>query len=370
MSISLDTIVDVSVEVSNPSAISSDFNLGLIIGSATVISTDDRIKQYSKTTYATQMVTDGFKTTDAEYKAATAYFSQNPSPLYVLIGVKGTSETDAEAVTACRAVNESFYGVCFAYDTTDTNMVAVAQAISAFDSPAILFYQTKDSKCLQASTTNVLKNMQDAKLNRAVGFYSTTSGFIAGVLGAFSGLCSMETSSAFTLAFKSVVGFSSEDITNVQLQNLLGYNGNVYAKFGRRYDFIYPGICAGGYHADFQYFLDAAYFLIQQNTVAGLIGRRVIPQTESGVTDIISFVTDGCIRLLNMGFIGTGIWTGGDVLELHTGDAITNGYYIQAGSLAEQSAADRAARISPPIYVALKTSGAIEHVVIRVFVNQ
>lgn len=370
MSISLSTIVDVDVEVSNPSAISSDFNLGLIIGSSTVISTDVRVKQYSKTTFATQMVADGFKTTDAEYKAATAYFAQSPSPLYVLIGVKGASETDAQAVVACRAANDKFYGICFAYDTTDANIPAVATAISAFESPAILFYQTKDAKCLESGSTNVMKTLQDTSNNRVCGFYSTTSGFIAGVLGVFSGLCSMETNSAFTLAFKTVVGFTAEDISNVQMQNLTGYNGNVYAQFGRRYSFVYPAVCAGGYHVDFQYFLDAAYFLIQQNTVAGLVGRRVIPQTESGVTDIISFVTDGCIRLLNMGVIGTGIWNGGDVLDLHTGDAITNGYYIQAGSLAEQSASDRVARVSPPIYVALKTSGAIESVVVRVFVNQ
>ena len=37
MSISMDKIVDVSVEVSNPSSIVSNFNLGLIIGNSTVI---------------------------------------------------------------------------------------------------------------------------------------------------------------------------------------------------------------------------------------------------------------------------------------------------------------------------------------------
>jgi hypothetical protein len=127
---------------------------------------------------------------------------------------------------------------------------------------------------------------------------------------------------------------------------------------------------AGGYHVDEQYLLDAVFFLVQQNAVAGLASRRVIPQTDSGVTDIISFISNACITLNRMGVIGTGTWTGGVVLELNPGDAVPNGYIIQAGSISEQSAADRAARKSPPIYVALKASGAIEHIVARVFVNQ
>ena len=58
------------------------------------------------------------------------------------------------------------------------------------------------------------------------------------------------------------------------------------------------------------------------------------------------------------------------MLDLAPGDAIQNGYLIQAESFANQSASDREARLSPPIYVALKASGAVEHVVARVFVNQ
>ena len=46
MSISMDKIVDVSVEVSNPSSIVSNFNLGLIIGNSTVINAKTRYKEY------------------------------------------------------------------------------------------------------------------------------------------------------------------------------------------------------------------------------------------------------------------------------------------------------------------------------------
>ena len=53
-----------------------------------------------------------------------------------------------------------------------------------------------------------------------------------------------------------------------------------------------------------------------------------------------------------------------------TGDAIENGYLVQSDSIANQSAQDRNNRVSPPIYVALLSTGSIEHVVVSVYVNR
>ena len=49
---------------------------------------------------------------------------------------------------------------------------------------------------------------------------------------------------------------------------------------------------------------------------------------------------------------------------------VPDGFYIQYGSIADQTAAEKASRISPPIYVALLSSGAIEHVLIDVYVER
>ena len=370
MSVSLNVIVDVNVEVSNPTTISSDFNLGLVIGNSTVLTAQNRVRLYSRDTFQTQMVSDGFTTASPEYKAAVAYFGQSPAPATLAVGVQLAEETTLQAITACRAFNENVYAISFATETQDTDIPGIAAAVEAFGSPTIFFYQTKDENCLEAGQTNVMKTLMESSYNRSCGFYSTQANFINGLMGVVCGLNSMQANSAYTLAYKSVTGFTPEAINDVQLSALASCNGNVYCQFGRRYNFVYPGVMAGGYHADEQFLIDAIYFLVQQNTVAGLVSRRVVPQTESGVTDIISFITNGCEALRVVGFIATGIWTGGDVLELTSGDAVPGGYLIQAGSLAEQSAEDRKARKSPPIYVALKASGAIEHVVVRVYVNQ
>ena len=370
MSVSLGQIVSVTVEVSNPSVISSDFNLGCVIGDSTVLNAEDRVRLYSKETYQTQMVSDGFQTSDPEYLAAVAYFSQNPSPETLAVGVKLSSESTLQAITNTRLANSDIYVFSFAIETQDTDIPNIAAAVEGFGSPTMFLYQTSDEKCLAASQTNVLQTLKTANDNRSCGFYSTQDNFINAVMGLICGLNSMQENSAYTLAFKQVTGFTPESVNDTQMQALLSYNGNVYCQFGGRYNFIYPGLMAGGYHVDQQYLIDAAKFLIQQYSVAGLIGQRVVPQTESGVNQIISFVTNACEIIRKMGFIATGIWTGAAVLNLNTGDAVPGGYLIQAGSIAEQSAADRQSRVSPPIYVALKPSGAIESIVIKVFVNQ
>lgn len=369
--VSLNRIVDVSVEISAPITISSDFNLGCIIGNSTVItSADDRVKLYTRSTFMQQMVSDGFTTSSPEYKAAVAYFSQKPTAETLAVGVKLADETVLQAITNTRNANDNIYAFCFCFTVEDSDISDIAAFVEATDVPTMFLHQTNDAKCLQASQTNVMKTLMDAGYNRTSVFYSTQDNLIAGVMGVICGLNSMEQNSAYTLAYKSIVGFNPEDINDLEMQNLLSYNGNTYCNFGRRYNFIYPGLMAGGYHVDERFLLDAIEYLLQQYVVAGLVSSRVVPQTESGVTTIISFAKTACEVIRAAGFIAEGIWNADAVLKLETGDAVPNGYYIQASSLAAQSASDRAKRVSPPIYIALKAAGALEHIVIRAFVNQ
>lgn len=370
MSASLNNIVDVTVNVSNPSVISSNFNLGLIIGKNTVISTQDRVRRYTYNTYTDQMIADGFKTTDPLYLAVQAYFSQQPVSNAVLIGTQGSSESLVSAITACRAANENFFGFTFAEETTDSNIAAVAQAVEGFTIPTYFFFSTKDSNCLAPATANILDTLKKAGYNYTCGSYSTKPYFTSALLGLFSGLNSMQANSAYSMAYKTLVGIVPENLTNAQLNALESYNGNAYISVGSSYQLLMNGVSSSGYHIDEIYFICAAKFLIQENTVAGLVNRRKVPQTESGLADIINYISRGCYGLASIGMIGSGIWNGETIMGLNAGDAISGGYKIMSGTMAEQSAADRAARRTPPIYVCLKGTGAIEHVVIQVSIDR
>jgi len=70
------------------------------------------------------------------------------------------------------------------------------------------------------------------------------------------------------------------------------------------------------------------------------------------------------------GFIAPGVWNGGEVLNLTNGTTLDAGYIVMAEAVADQSQADRDARKAPPIYVCIKTAGAIHYVTIAVNVNR
>lgn len=370
MSASLNNIVDVSVQVSSVAAISSDFNLGMIIGNSNQ-KFAGTVRIYTSTNYQSQMVTDGFTATSAEYKMALVYFSQYPKSSRIAVGTAKTGDSAADTFKTLRAANDKWYAFCFAYDVEDSDIAAVAAVVEATETPTIFVFKTSDEKCITAGTTNIFKTLQAGKYTRTFGFYSSLSGTVdAAIVGLVSGLNSMRINSAYTAAYKTLSIAVPEDISDAQLEVMLGYGGNSYMIFGNTYAFTYPCISFGGYHIDEIFTIDAAKFLIQREVVAGLTSMRKVAQTESGVTTIASFVSKACNQLLDIGLIGGGIWRGESVGNLDYGDAISNGYYIQSGSIAEQSEADRAARKSPPILVALHASGAIEHVVVNVYVNR
>ena len=370
MSASLNKIVDVNVEVSNPVTISSDFNLCCIVAAATNEGKRGNIIEYTADSYATQMVSDGFLSTSNEYKKVTAYFAQTPKSDRVLVAVMNDAENNDAAFTRIRGANDEFYGICYAEKLDASDVAAVAALVEASGTPTVFFYVTDDVKCTQTNQDNVMSKLKSLSYTRTVGFYSNDLMADGAALGLFAGLNSLDVNSAYTFAYKTLAGITPENLSDVQLSALVGYNGNTYAKFGNQYKFTYPGITSNGNHIDAIFFVDAAAFLIQQNVVAGLVSSRRIPQTNEGVSNLISFAAAGCDTLVSAGFLSSGVWRGDAVLSLNTGDAVEAGYYIEAENIYDQSAADRASRVSPPIYVALLFAGAIEHVVIRVFVNQ
>lgn len=370
MSSSLNKIVDVSVRISSPATISSDFNLGLIIDNRADSPIANKINEYSYSNYQTQMVADGFATTDDAYKKAVIYFSQSEKSSRLLVAGTGAAETVDAAFTRIRNANDKFYCFCFAATVADTDIAKVAKLVEGVKIPTIYFVGSTDNKCITASTSNVLKTLQTGNYTRTFGFYSEDTNIDAGMVGLISGLNSMKANSAYTAAYKTLVGVSASDLSDTQLEILTGYNGNAFTKFGNTYQFTYPCISAGNYHVDELYLVDAATFLIQQEVVSGLVATKKVPQTESGVDMIVAFAARACNTLNNIGLIAGGIWNGENLLNLSTGNAVENGYYIEAESIADQSSADRASRVSPPIYVALLATGAIEHVVISVVVER
>jgi Protein of unknown function (DUF3383) len=107
----LSSVVDVSVYISPIAPSPPQFNQGLIIGNSTVIPSwggpNPRARQYSSTK---DMIADGFTTSSPEYLAASLYFGQTESPIYVWIGRQDITGTAIKTVVPNSISPGSGYG--------------------------------------------------------------------------------------------------------------------------------------------------------------------------------------------------------------------------------------------------------------------
>lgn len=83
MTLPVSDIVGVQMLVSPLAPVARGFGTGLILGSATVLPLEERIRSYSTLVGGVDV---DFNSTTEEYKAAAAYFGQTPAPSLLMIG--------------------------------------------------------------------------------------------------------------------------------------------------------------------------------------------------------------------------------------------------------------------------------------------
>jgi hypothetical protein len=380
--LSLDRIVDISVEVSPLAAPRATFNELLIVGSTVNITKAERVRVYEA---AADMLDDGFDVDDPEYIAALIYFSQSPSPRRLWVGrqdLTGTPESCLVAITACRDASFDWYiGICLNAVKADHEAIALWAEAAA---PSTIYaFTTDDADAIAAapSPAGIFEYLKGLDYSRTIGQYSTDQGgspvaypnnvyAVVAIMGYACGQNTGLAGSAFTLKFKQEVGISTEPLTTTQVGYIENQNGNVYLSYGDSYSFFEQGVMADGSFFDEKINLDMLVNNIQLSVLDLLNSTPKVPQTDPGITQIIHAINQACEQAVSVGFLAPGEWTGVDILNLRNGDTLPKGYLVQAGSLADQSTADRQARKSPPIYVAIKEAGAVHSLVLGVYVNR
>lgn len=124
MSAPISDVVNVVVTTQSAAVQAQGFGKALLL--VLHINNSDRTREYGA---AADMVADGFKTTDAAYLAALAYFSQSPAPLKVKVGRR---HADTATLTVDTAVDTTAYtltinGVAYTFTSgsgTTTALIA------------------------------------------------------------------------------------------------------------------------------------------------------------------------------------------------------------------------------------------------------
>lgn len=369
----LEPVINIIVNLAAKSAVRKAFDLALLMGETSVITPQERVKVYSG---VSEMLEDGFTTTDRLYKAAALIFGQAKKPQRVAIGCIGTeTETPVETFAACRAANGEWYIGIYCTDATKDEHLAIAEYVEAIKPNSLYAYNTSEIGVTTDADGNIFAAMKAKNYRRSIGQYSSKHpDAICAIVGWAMGAMTGTAGSAYTLAYRTEVGVETENSSGVfsssAVEKIKSNNGNVFINRGSYYDIFEEGTMADGTWFDEMIFLDKYQNDMQLSLMDLLVQNNKISQTEAGMTQLIDAVKEVCQNMNRVGFIESGVWKAADILSLKKGETLPSGYFIQSDSIDAQAQADRDARKSPPLYVSLKLAGAIHHVTVQVDVNR
>jgi len=327
-----------------------------------------------KKTTANDLLELGYTTGSQEYLAAQTYFKASSVPYACYIG-NTTSYTDTlSAITDMR--NNSDWYVCIL-----TNEVAAAltniTAVSLGDYIESAVPSTALAMRITAASSTITAAMQAKLYGKTLLMYDgiTANEALtspAAIIGYAMGMA--KSNKTYDLAYKSLNGvtpYSVWDSTaDGSFDTLINGYINVYVTQGYYYNVLRQGRMLSGTPFDEMAQLDMLISTLQSNMMDVFVNNAKVPGTEDGLGYFENALTSGLEQFVSSGFIAPGVWQGAEVLGLSVGDTLSKGYLIQFDSFSTLSSADRTARKAPNCYIAIKLAGAIEYVVIGLYVSR
>lgn len=284
------------------------------------------------------------------------------------------AESLLDAVTALAGMSQEWYGLVIADPSiSDNDVLAVAAYIEASGQSRIFGYTTQSVLTLDpASSTDLASKLKAGNYKRTFDQFSSATPYAAAsMFGRAFTVNFNGNRNAITLKFKQEPGIGAENITESQAAALKARNCNVFVKYSNDTAIIQEGVMANGYFFDEVHGLDclqndlqtAVYNLLYTN-------QTKVAQTNAGINRILATLEARLDQAVANGLLAPGQWNGPDMGAIVSGQYLTKGYYLFAPSVDTQSQAEREARRSPVIQVAVKLAGAVHFVDVIVNVNR
>ena len=260
---------------------------------------------------------------------------------------------------------------------TDSDALAVAAIIEASGTssgqPYMFGVNTSNTEALSStSTTDIGAELQAANYTRTFAMYSSKNAYAAGaVFGLLLTTNFTGTNTMIDVMWKALAGITAEILTTSQANALDSKNYNYFAQFNNGAAIVVNGKMASDYYIDELYGMDAFANYIQTNVFNFMSSVATkVPQTDSGVNQIVRIINSTCEQFVTNGFLAPGTWTSAGFGPLSPGQTLSKGFLVYAPPISTQSATARSSRISPTIQVAAKEAGAINDVVVSVGINR
>ena len=245
----------------------------------------------------------------------------------------------------------------------------MATAIEASSLSRIFGVTTSDAKTISTTSTDDLASkLKAGKYARTYIQYSTSNKYAA--LSAFGRAFTVNftgNNTTITLKFKQEPTVSYETLTVNQAAAVDAKNANVYVYYANDTAILQQGVMANGDFFDERHGLDWLQNYVQTNLYNLLYTSTTkVPQTDAGVTRLLTNVEQSMDQAVSNGLVASGVWNGGPIGQLASGDTLTKGYYVYGQPLAQQAQSDREARKAPLIQVACKLAGAVHYADVQI----
>lgn len=298
----------------------------------------------------------------------TATLAYDPVPGY-------DAETPVQCAETLADVSGEWYGLMFAASTmpTDDQSMAVAGFIEAASKARVFGYTVTDIRAKSAVyASDLFTRLKALSYDRSIGQYSTSSPYaVASLLGRAFTVNFNANRSTITLKFKTEPGIVAETITETEATALAAKNANVFVNYDNDTAIVQEGKVASGAYFDEVHGVDWLQNAIQTECFNLLYQSKTkVPQTESGVGQIVSTIAKVCREAINNGLIAPGVWNADGFGQLAQGDYLPQGFYIYSQPIVDQAQSEREARKAPPIQVAAKLAGAVHFVDVAIDVNR
>lgn len=286
------------------------------------------------------------------------------------------AETPVAALAALADKSSAWYASIFADSTlTPAQHVANAQFIEGSSLARMYGVTTMDpQELVTGQTTSIGYQLAQLGYDRTFSQYSSTNPYaVVSMFGRAATVDFTGSNTTITLKFKNEPGIVAENLSASQaaaLENNGGNNVNVFAAYENGTSILEQGTMASGAFFDEIHGLAWLQNATQTAVLNALLTNPKIPQTNAGMTTLITVVNQQLSQGVTNGLIAPGVWTLQGFGSLNEGDTLTSGYYTYAPDIASQSQADREARKAVPMQSAIKLAGAIHSATLNINVNR
>lgn len=270
----IDEIVSITITSETQAVDVASFNIPLILAEFTDF-TDSRTRTYGDD----DEVAEDFGTDSVVYTMAVKLFGQDQKPATIVVGRKDPDESWADAYTAVKAENDTWFAMV-ASTHVKADVLALAALVSA--DKKVYFTSTQETDVLTNSADNIgaqLKALGYDQVSWRYGANADTQFPEA----AWVGSQLTYTPGANTWEFKQLEGVTVDKLTTTQRDNIAANNGSYYTTVGG-VNITRNSKMANGKWVD-QKIIELWTEARMQESVFGMLIRKPkVPMTDAGIT--------------------------------------------------------------------------------------